>query len=134
MQTSSAQFWVQAQPELVSAALGVSPTSVARGQPYDYWSYTVEDTDVESVFLGIFSFLRSVRGALPALPQGSTYGLTFSMTVTDDGRNSFHHLEPQEMMELAEMRIPVAFQIICERPNPSVKGTSRRRAAPYVER
>ncbi|WP_457335004.1 hypothetical protein [Rhizobacter sp. P5_C2] len=110
----SARFWVQGNPDLVSATLGVAPTLVGPFGGYDYWNYAVDHSAPQSVFDAIFEFLRGIKPALTVLPRNCTCGLTFSMTIKGDGRDYFHLLEPNEMKELADMNIPVAFQVICE--------------------
>jgi hypothetical protein len=108
-------FWVQGKPEAVSDLLGCSPTSVRRNQPYDYWDHGLEGSNPEEVFQETFDFLRSIRPRLPGLRDDYTYGLLFGMTVEDEGMDSFHHLEPHEMRELAEMEISVAFQTLLKK-------------------
>ena len=105
-------FWVQGTPEVVTQLLGCSPTSVRLNQPYDYWDHGVEGTGSEEVLQETFEFLRSIRPRLPRLMDSYTYGLLIGMTVEDGGLDSFHHLEPYEMSELADMGIPVAFQTL----------------------
>jgi hypothetical protein len=108
-------FWVSGQPETITRLLGLAPTAVRRAQPFDYWDYGIESSDVEVVFRETFQLLRNIRSRLSTLPPGCAYGLVLGATIDDDGRNTIHHLEPHEMRELAEMNVPVAFQTIVER-------------------
>jgi len=105
-------FWIQGSPELITDLLGVAPTSVRLGQPYDYWDHKIERIGSEDVLLETFEFLRYIHPRLSALPEKHAYGLLFGTTVSDNGADTFHSLEPSEMKILAEMNIPVSFQTI----------------------
>ena len=105
-----ANFWICGNPDEITNRLGVLPTSVRLRVPFDYWDYEIRTS--ENAVTEMIHFLDSIHMKLASMKQEYAMGITFRVETTDNGADTFHTLEANEIKSLSNFNLDIAFQTI----------------------
>ena len=108
-----ANFWICGKPDEISAQLNLNPTSIKLNDPYDYWNYEISSQAMgNDVVIEMLCFIESICESLIPIKQKYTMGITFIIKTAENGSDTFHIIEPDELKRLSKLNIGVAFQTI----------------------
>ena len=108
-----ANFWICGKPDEISGQLNLNPTSIKLNDPYDYWNYEISSQTIgNDVVSEMICFIESISENLNSMKQKYTMGITFIIKTTDNGSNTFHIVEPDELKRLSKLNIGIAFQTV----------------------